>query len=733
MNYQMIEPNVVCVDAQGRKLCFSFFGENGLRFFDLGADESYCVDKKVAKPLPLKATELPNALCLEHGPIRAFVDEKLSIRVSVNNVECFVGHLGRASSDRGGDYSLAEKEGHHQGEEEYAYALQIENGRPVYGLGERTGPLDKRGYDYIDWNTDDPSAHVDTFKSLYQSIPFFVLFGKERSVGVFFDNTSKTHFDFNKQNDRLVQVEFNDGFADFYLFFGSLKEVCGSYSRLTGRSKLPPYWTLGAQQCRWSYPSKEKVEEVIHGYQEADIPLSCVYLDIDYMVDYKDFSIDAAKFPDTVRWLRELKEKDIHIVPIIDAGVKAEEGYDVYDEGVANGYFCTLNGTIYHNEVWPGDSVFPAFLDERVQQWWGHHIARLLELGFDGIWNDMNEPASFKGPLPLEVKMGKGVEHRFAHNVYAHHMVKGGALGFELANKRLFQVTRAGYAGTCAYATSWAGDNQSIYDHLRLMLPQMMNMSLSGQAYIGVDIGGFGGDTTPELLTKWAVAALLNPLYRNHSALGTKDQEPYQLKGKYLEAYCGAVMMRYELLPSLYTELYFAEHEGSCPLRPLIYNYPDDERLQNENQEIMLGENILLAPSLFPGESKRHCYFPEEYVHYPSLQVYAQGDHIIDVDIGDIPIFFRKKGMVLLSKANNKEAKQCDELRLYWGGADGVVYYYEDEGDGLAHERGVYNLYQIVSLRGQLSVHLLHGGMKPICHQIHVFGFRETNLSLIGE
>lgn len=604
------------------------------------------------------------------------------------------------------DHSLAEKEGHaHEQGRFEGGGMKIRSVRPVYGLGERSGPLEKRGYDYIDWNTDDPSAHVDTFKSLYQSIPFFILFDGDDSVGVFLDNTAKVHFDFNKSHPEEVRISYVSGKPDYYFFVGTMKDIIAEFTRLSGRNPLCPYWALGAQQSRWSYPSKEKVDEVVRRYRENDLPLSVVYLDIDYMDAYKDFTVDPKKFPNIREWLSEKKEEGIVVVPIIDAGVKAEPGYFLYDEGIQNGYFSTLNGEVYHNEVWPGDSVFPAFLDERVQRWWAIHIASFLELGFGGIWNDMNEPASFRGPLPLDVEMGEGIKHDTAHNVYGHFMVKAGAMGFEMAGKRLFQLTRAGYAGTCRYSGTWAGDNQSIWDHLRLSLPQLMNMSLSGQAYIGVDIGGFGGDTTPELAAKWAIASLLNPLYRNHSALGTKDQEPYTFTGVYLETYRKALKLRYRLRPAIYTELYLSEIKGTPALRPLVYNYPSQERVLNENTEIMLGENLLLIPSLFPGEMRRAGYFSEDFRHVESQKLYEAGDAILDVSLPNIPLFYKRNSIVPLEDDEKT-------LRLLCGdGPSPRGLLYEDEGDGLAYREGKYNLYELKIGQGRVSVSYLHHGM----------------------
>ena len=638
------------------------------------------------------------------------IDDAFGLRVLYRGEQVLnLGLLSASQSDNG--TLLAALEGHKaELKGECIGGFVIENDRPVYGLGERTGPLDKRGYDYINWNTDDPSAHVDTYKSLYQSVPFFILHGERCDVGVFLDNASKTYFDINKTDPKAVRVEYEGGAFDLYVFLGTMPKVIEGYTRLTGRSPLPPYWSLGAQQSRWSYFDKAEVDAVIRGYRDADIPLSCVYLDIDYMDAYKDFTVNEIKFPDVVSWLSSLKGQDIHVVPIIDAGVKAEPGYFLFDEGMGQGYFSTLHGEVYHNEVWPGDSVFPAFLDPKVREWWSKHIEVFLNLGFSGIWNDMNEPASFKGPLPLDVEMGNGRLHKDVHNLYGHSMAKAGAMGFERVGKRLFQLTRAGFAGTNHYSFSWAGDNQSIYEHMRLSLPQMMNMSLSGQNYIGVDIGGFGGDATPELLCKWAVASLFNPLYRNHSSLGTKMQEPYRLEGPYLDAYRKAVKLRYELIPALYDLLFEGEMNGSLAVRPLVYNYPKDVNVFNENTEVMLGDSLLLAPSLFPGQTHRSAYFPEPFIDVFTGMRYDKGNHLVDCGLGDIPLFVKEKGLVVLSKPKLNKAVPSDTLRLLWGGKKASAHHYEDEGDGLGYRRGEYNHYLITVEHGRVRISYKHHG-----------------------
>ena len=685
----------------------TFFGSDRFRFFDVDAPKSevaHCPSYDGA----VSYEPIDGGVRLQTESLIVEIGSGFSLRVSRDGKTLFDGAFGDGSS--GGDAGLAQKEGHASSSEGYSHRFGFRNDRPIYGLGERTGPLDKRGYSYFDWNTDDPSAHVDTFPALYQSLPFFICFSPVYSVGVYFDNTTKIGFDFQKEDPNRISLGWNLGVLDLYLWFAPLGEVVAGFTTLVGRPFLPPYWALGAQQCRWSYPSAAAVDEVINGYDEAGIPLSAVYLDIDYMDGYMDFTVNEGTFPAIREWLAAKKAQNIRVIPIIDAGIKAKPGYFMYDEGLKEGYFSTLNGEVYHNEVWPGDSVFPAFYDTKVRQWWSHHIAAFLDLGFSGIWNDMNEPASFKGPLPEEVDMG-GKPHSYVHNVYGHYMVKAGYEGFLLAGKRPFQLTRAGFAGTSAFSASWAGDNQSIYDHLRLSLPQLMNMSLSGQSYVGVDIGGFGGDTTPELLTRWAVAALFSPLYRNHSALGTKDQEPYRLSEPYLSAYREAVLWRYRLLPVLYDCLYQAEANGQPVLRPLVFNYPEDERLANENTEIMLGRDFLLAPSLFPGQQKRHVYLPASFYHLPSGVFYEKGDYLIDVGIGDMPLFFAASGLSVIAPKDQLEAKRSETLMILWGGEDAQIEHYEDEGDGLSYKQGAFNLYSIRAKKGEaVEISLLHHG-----------------------
>ena len=703
---------ITCLQANDKNYYVGFLSDAGVRIYEENPLPSFAIDKVTYAIDGVSASDNGGKAEVSYGNLTLIfsMDMGFSIVKGGETVYVFEPFKPEAKEE---DLSLKEKEGHKvERHDSFINGFAIDANLPVYGLGDKTGTLDKRGYAYINWCSDIPDPHEDSFPSLYKAINFFTLFNKEKTLGVYLDNSSKTAFDFNKTDRNKVLVSYSAGSFDLYLFLGNLPDVIAEYTLLTGRTPLPPRWALGNQQSRWSYPDKKTVEEVIEGYRKADIPLSAIYLDIDYMVGYKDFSIDEQKFPNIDAWLASLKEKDIHIVPIIDAGVKAEEGYDVYDEGIRDDHFSKLDGQVYHNEVWPGDSVFPSFLDEHTQNWWADHVAKFLTHGFGGIWNDMNEPASFKGPLPLDVEMG-GYPHYLAHNVYGHSMAKATYKGFLRVKRRPFIVTRAAYAGSARYSTTWTGDNQSLWSHLRMTIPQFCNLSLSGMGFLGCDIGGFNFDCTDELMRKWIVASLFSPLMRNHSACGCKRQEAYQFDEETQKIYRATVMLRYELIPALYDCLYLHNVLGRATIRPLVYNFPEDPNVLNENTELMLGDSLLLAPMLSAGEEVRSVYFPDDFYSYASGRLYKKGYQL--VSLADEPncFFVRSHSLLAMNPRGTKTTEWSDTLRLLWTGETAATYHYEDDGDGLAFTEGRYNLYLIkADMNEGLSFSTIHKGMK---------------------
>ena len=590
--------------------------------------------------------------------------------------------------------------------------MELHHEGPIYGLGDKLGPLDHRGHYYESWNTD-PSGidHFEQMPSLYKSINFLALFDPKGTFGIYYDNTSRCKFDLGLNQPGLICISHIEGCFRAYFFLGSLPQVTACFANLVGHGSLPPRWALGHQQCRFGYKSEQDYDQVIEGYRNADIPLSVIYLDIDYMDGFADFSVNPQTFPSIDQWVAKKGKEGIHVVPIIDCGVKALKGSKPYDEGSKEDVFCKQGKTVFHGEVWPGDSVFPAFLDEKCQHWWKRQIKNFVKHGFAGIWNDMNEPATFDGPFPDDVDMG-GLPHRLARNVYAHFENKATYEALLEIGKRPFILTRAAFAGSAAYAGCWTGDNTSSWTHLNMMIPQLCNMALSGYSYCGVDIGGFKYSPTDELLARWAEAAILNPFYRNHTDHG-RNQEGYRLKGKYLEAYRNAVNLHHQLIPYFYDCFYLHQESGAPLLRPLVYGYPNDRRTYQEDSELMFGDSLLLAPALKPGQSKRLLYLPDEFVEYQTGKLLKAGDHIIDCQLGKANLYVKKNSLIPMLEKENLSPKIPDSLHLYWSGGKARCLHYEDEGDGLAHREGKYLLLQIeMKDDGKFDITIVHQGME---------------------
>lgn len=443
---------------------------------------------------------------------------------------------------------LLAKEGHElpkkQSDHTFEVVRMLHPKEHIYGLGDKTGFLDKRGYAYEMWNSDIPDTHTDFFPSLYKSVPFFISMRPHFTYGIFLDNTSKSYFDMGKEEAERYYFAADGGDLDYYFIAGeTMRDILGAYTGLTGRTALPQKWTLGYHQSRWGYITEDDIMDVAEKMRQCRIPCDSIHFDIDYMDAFKVFTWNRKNYKDPKKTLQKLTEMGYKPVTIIDPGVKKEDGYDVYEEGIKNGYFAfSAENELYVNEVWPGDAVFPSFTNPKVRSWWADKQKFLIDMGVRGVWNDMNEPASFKGPLPDDVQFADEddtvILHKDAHNIYGHCMAmatKDGWLKYD--GRRPFIITRAAYAGTQRYALVWTGDNQSIWAHLQMAIPQLCNLGLSGFSYAGTDVGGFGADTTKELLARWVQVGCLSPFFRNHSAQGTRKQEPWQFDKELLEIY----------------------------------------------------------------------------------------------------------------------------------------------------------------------------------------------------
>ena len=583
----------------------------------------------------------------------------------------------------------------------------------LFGLGEAVRGINKRGSLYRSWNSD-VFNHTECTDSLYSSHNLLVFFGPECLFGIYLDDPGRITWDLGYTRSDTAVITSENGNLDLYVLEeSSLTELARSFRRLTGRSYLPPRWAFGYIQSRWGYASEEEVRTVAREHRDRGIPLDAVCLDIDYMEDFKNFTWRKDAFPDLRRFSDEMKREHLRLIPIIDAGIRSEEGYPPYDSGKEGGYFCKKeDGSDFEAAVWPGMCCFPDFLREDVRRWFGGLYRPLLEAGIEGFWNDMNEPALFYtdrgveeafrrvekliggtgvdyeamwwlkdafNSLPnnmddyrsfLQEAGGKQVRHDLVHNLYGAGMTRATAEGFRAFNpdKRFLLFSRSSFVGAHRNGGMWQGDNFSWWSHLKMALQMLPNLNLCGFLYSGCDLGGFGCNVTEDLLARFLQLGVFTPLMRNHSALHTRDQEIYRFAS--WEQMRDTVRVRYALLPFLYSEFMKAALTDGMYFRPLAFDSPEDPRAVHTEDQILLGEGCMIAPVLEQNAAGRHVYLPEDMllVRFRSPEDYdlvplEKGDRWIDLSLREFPLFL-KQGHPLLLCGGGACSEELDDTRF---------------------------------------------------------------------
>jgi len=611
------------------------------------------------------------------------------------------------------------------------FTLDLAQDDIIFGLGEANRGINKRGHLYASWNIDD-GLHTESKNSLYASHNFLLFFSKDRTFGAFFDDPGRITFDLGYTKTDEARIISENGDLSLYILESeSLGAIAGDLRRLTGSSYLPPKWAFGYIQSRWGYKSEEDVRRIVSEHRRRHIPLDGVCMDIDYMDDYMDFTVDPAGFDDLHRFCGEMAEAHAHMIPIIDAGIKEKKGYEVCDEGLENGYFCTYeDGTPFVGAVWPGRSYFPDFLREDVRAWFGAKYHRLLDAGVDGFWNDMNEPALFYSENGIrkafaqaermkDMNVGiheffhlrevfadmanspddyksfyqtigrRRIRHDKVHNLYGAFMTRAAAEGMAAHNpdRRNLLFARSSYIGAHRYGGVWQGDNHSWWSHILLNLKMLPSLNMCGFLYTGADIGGFNGDATEDLLLRWLQLGVFTPLMRNHSCQGTREQEIYRFSLQ--NQMRDIVTVRYALIPYLYSEFMKAALSGGCMFRPLAFDYPDDETACRVEDQVMLGGQCMIAPVYQQNARGRYVYLPEDMllVRFRSASDYdciplEAGHHWIELELHEMPLFIRRGCVIPLSRGGQwVDAVDSTDLTLLgWIGSDASYMFYDDDG-----------------------------------------------------
>lgn len=583
---------------------------------------------------------------------------------------------------------------HKSGNNIVLMSKKIQSGEHFYGLGDKTGSLDLRGRKLQLWGSD-TYAYDNKTDPLYKNIPFFISLHSEKSYGIFFDNTFRTFFDFGEERGNVCSFWAHGGEMNYYFIYGpEMIDVSSRYTLLTGTPELPPLWSLGFHQCKWSYFPEKKVTEIVNGFRDRQIPCDAIYLDIDYMEGFRCFTWSKENFPDPKGMINTFKEKGFKTVVIIDPGIKIDKDYWVYNEGIKHNYFCRrADGPRMKGSVWPGLCNFPDFTNQEVRDWWGTLFKGLVEDGVAGVWNDMNEPAVFEdGTFPDDVRFGNdgsSCSHKKAHNIYGHEMAKSTYLGLKKLNypKRPFVITRSGYAGLQKYSSVWTGDNKASWEHLKIANTQCQRLSISGVSFTGSDIGGFIETPSGELFARWVQLGIFHPFCRVHSSGDHNDQEPWSFGDETTAVVKKFIELRYKLLPYLYTTFWQYSTYGTPMLKPLAYLDQKDHETYYRQSEFGLGDHLLICPISEEEAEGRWMYLPKgEWHNFWNEQTYTGNQEIwADADINAIPLFI-KAGAVLPFYPVQQYVgeKKIEELTLhiYYTQATLKSFLYEDKGEG---------------------------------------------------
>lgn len=574
-----------------------------------------------------------------------------------------------------------------------------------FGLGEKTGGLNKRGREWVMWNSDIP-AYNDQTDPIYQSIPFFLGIREARAYGIFFNNSYRSRFNMGAGNLRYYSFSAQGGLLDYFFISGpQVRDVVTRFADLTGKPPLPPKWALGYQQCRWSYYPESEVMDLAKTFREKMIPADVIYLDIHYMDDYRVFSWDKDRFPDPQGMLKRLDKMGFKIVTIIDPGVKADSLYPVTREGLAGDHFvCYPDGEVYIGEVWPGPSYFPDFSRPETQKWWGDLVGDWLKQGVSGCWNDMNEPVVWGQAFPLETLFddnGTLSSHKKMHNLYALLMAKAtyeGALR-SLPDRRPFILTRAGFAGEQRYTAVWTGDNVASEEHLAMSIRMVQGLNLSGVTFSGSDVGGFFDTPSPELFARWIEAGSLTPFFRTHTINGTPDQEPWSF-GEYVEDISRKfISLRYRLIPYLYSLFHDATVTGVPIWRPLFWNDQRDDQTYDWafQHQFFVGDKLLAAPVTQEEQYLQKVYLPEgRWVDWHTDSLYrGPATIIVDAPLDRLPMFLREGAIIPLRDVTqfvDETPIKLLTIDVFPSVKPNTFQFYEDDGKSFAYQNGEYRL-----------------------------------------
>jgi alpha-glucosidase len=623
------------------------------------------------------------------------------------------GYLSIRISRQHSTLSFSDKEGRILNEEDAGLGTswigeqvtsyrKLQEGERFIGLGEKTGPLDRRGHGYQNWNTDAFSYSLGE-DPLYCSTPFYLGIQGGRQYGIFLDNTHKTFFNFGASNNRFSSFAADQGDQNYYFIQGnSVARILENYAFLTGRMPLPPKWSIGYQQCRYSYYPDTEVRTVARTFRDKGIPADGIVLDIHYMDQYKIFTWDNQNFPDPAGLIAYLRSLNFEVVLMCDPGIKVEKGYAPYDEGCKEDLFVKYpDGTYYTGQVWPGWCHFPDFTDPKARTWWAAKLADYASLGVQGFWNDMNEIATWGHMLPENIEFeheGERTTARKARNLYGFQMARSTyeAARALLKGKRPFNLTRSGFSGVQRYAAVWTGDNVSYDDHMLLGVRMVNSLGLTGIPFVGYDVAGFTGEASVGLFARWITVGAFSPFFRGHTMVNSPNAEPWAYGEEVENIARNFIRFRYQLMPYLYSVFAEAARTGMPVQRSLAITHTHDPRVYQSayQNQYFFGPYLLVAPVV----SHQHfakIFFPqgEWYSLYDGTRIKGDQEVIVESPLHRLPVYVQAGAILPLQPPvlHTREPLKELILHVYSGGQENTFDFYEDDGATFAFESGEYH------------------------------------------
>jgi alpha-glucosidase len=700
------KPGVLSASCFSHKMDLTFLSDSIVRIRYEGQQPDPAPDRSFA--VVAEATDEPTWIAALHGDGVRICTEELMIEISDQSCRLLV-------ADRDGNVLIQDgpdggySEGPLEGDSNQPWALtvrrMISGTEHFYGFGEKNGPLDKRGRSMWFYNSDVPGYNTET-DPLYQSVPFFIGLRDTTAYGVFTDNSYRVRMDMGLIDPAQYAVSALGGEIDQYIILGpAIADVVQRYTWLTGRMSLPPRWSLGYQQSRYGYKPASQITSVAQELRSRNIPSDGMWLDIDYMDEYRCWTWSPDFTADPTGFVAELKAMGFRTTVIIDPGLKVDPDWPIYQYGLDHElYLKNPDGTPFEGQVWPGASVFPDFTNPETRAWWGTLIPGVTDAGVEGLWLDMNEPANFMNEFSWTVPDwliadGEGVQMTMAeaHNLYGSTMAHATYDGLRalFPDRRPFILTRAGYAGIQRYAAVWTGDVPANWPALESTLPMLLGMGLSGVPFVGSDAGGWSGGADAQLFTRWMQLGALSPFFRNHSDKNAEPREPWAF-GPVAEGIIrDAIEQRYRLLPYWYALFEESSRTGSPILRPMLWEFQHDQETHALSHQAMLGPWLLVAPVLQPDASVRSVYLPAgDWFEYRSGRRYV-GPGMVEVPVilNSLPMLVRSGGIIPhqnLLQWTDQAPVDLISIELYPDETESQFSLYEDDGISVAYAENGY-------------------------------------------